>query len=97
MTAAANQIGRDRVVLYRKYPEYCKRISQRYKSFTKERATERINILKKEVQVIFLVLIDDGIFPSRREIEKRLSKRSVFRERVIKEYWKNLLVEHKLI
>jgi len=97
MTVAANQIGRDRRVLYREFPEYCKMISQRYRSFTKEKATERINLLKKEVQVVFQLLIDDGIFPSRREIEKRLSKRSVFRERVLKEYWKNLLVEHNLI
>lgn len=97
MTVAANQIGRDRRVLYQKFPEYCKMISKRYKNMTKDKATERINILKKEVLVIFLLLIDDGIFPSRREIEQRLSKRSVFRERVLKEYWKNLLVEHKLI
>lgn len=80
MAEAANQIGRDRRVLYRNFPEYCKMISQRYKSYTNEKANNRIKLLKKEVQVIFLLLLEDGIYPSKKEIENRLSKSSVLRE-----------------
>lgn len=91
MNYAAKIIGRDRRVLYRNFPELCKGISKRYNDYVKEMSERRIMRLEEQIMQAFNELTNEGIYPSRRKIEKRLGMNGVLREKVLQDYWKVLL------
>lgn len=95
MTAAAKKIGRDKRVLYRNFPDCCKQISERYREFIKQNASNRIELLKKEIDLVFHLLISEGVYPSSGQIERRVNKKGLLREKVLQDYWKNLLMENE--
>lgn len=91
MSAAASQIGHDKRVLYRNFPEHCKQISKRYKEFEVNRSNQRIENLKREINNAFISLTDQGIYPSRRKMEQKVNKKGLLKEKVLQDYWKSLL------
>jgi hypothetical protein len=91
MGAAAIHIGHDKRVLYKNFPDLCKQLSKRYKEFVVNRSTQRIEMLKEEINKAFISLTNQGIYPSRRKMEQTVNKKGVLKEKVLQDYWKNLL------
>lgn len=54
MSSAANQIGHDKRVLYRNFPDQCKQISARYREFVVNKSNQRIETIKEEINNAFL-------------------------------------------
>ncbi|MEK5147948.1 TniQ family protein [Psychrobacillus sp. FSL K6-4615] len=95
MAATARMVDRDKRILYCNFPEYCKQISKRYRDYIDLKSKQRIEELKKEIQVAFYSLVNEGIYPSSRKIQIK-TKRSLLRERALQEFWKELLVKNNL-
>ncbi|WP_225986276.1 TniQ family protein [Psychrobacillus glaciei] len=96
MVATAKIIGRDKRVLYSNFPEYCKQISKRYREYINLESKQRIEELKKEIQIAFYSLVNEGIYPSSEKIQMKTNKRGLLKERVLQEYWRDLLVMNSL-
>ncbi|MCE7038198.1 TniQ family protein [Bacillus cereus] len=96
MSAAALKIGHDKRVLYTNFPHHCKKISNRYMNYIKIRANKRIEKLKEQIYRVFISLLNENIYPSRRRLEKELNHQGVLREKVLQEYWKSLLFENNI-
>nr|WP_285289152.1 TniQ family protein [Bacillus sp. ISL-41] len=94
MSKSAEIVGHDRRVLYRNFNEYCKQISQRYSDFIKEKSSQRIDLLKTEINIAFNTLLTDGVYPSRRKMEQVINKSGLLKERVLQDYWKTLLTKN---
>ncbi|MGM2833263.1 TniQ family protein, partial [Bacillus cereus group sp. Bce025] len=45
---------------------------------------------------VFISLLNENIYPSRRRLEKELNHQGVLREKVLQEYWKSLLFENNI-
>lgn len=91
MSAAAIHIGHDKRVLYKNFPDLCKQLSKRYKEFVVNRSNQRIETLKEEINNAFISLTNQGIYPSRRKMELTVNKKGLLKEKVLQDYWKNLL------
>lgn len=96
MAATARIIDRDKRVLYRNFPEYCKQISNRYREYINQKSKQRIEELKKEIQIAFYFLVNEGIYPSSGKIQIISNKRGLLKERILQEYWKDLLAQNNL-
>lgn len=81
-------LGCDRRLLYKKGPELCKLISQRYLKYIKKNADERVESLKKRVIDTVKILNNRGIYPSRRKVEEYLKMPGVIKEGAIRSVWK---------
>lgn len=64
--------------------------------YIKIRANKRIEKLKGEIRRVFISLLNEDIYPSRRRLEKELNHQGVLREKVLQEYWKSLLCENNI-
>jgi len=93
MTTVAREIDRDKRVLYRNFPDYCKMISAKYRNYLIEKSNQRIQLLKSEINIAFNSLINEGVYPSSGKIEKRINKKGLLREKVLQDFWKKLLIE----
>lgn len=90
MTLVAEKIGRNKRVLYQNFPVLCKEISSKYSEYLKYQSDQRIKQLKLEIRQVFDLLIEEGVYPSRRKMEKKLNRKGVLREKVLQDYWKSL-------
>ncbi|PGD63260.1 TniQ family protein [Bacillus wiedmannii] len=88
LSEVSKRIGYDRKLLYRHCPEQCKKIVENYKRHCENRTFERKETLISYVQTTVEELKREGIYPSRRNVEKRLGKSAVLRESCIQEVWK---------
>lgn len=93
MTAVAREIGKDKRILYRNFPDYCKCISERYKNYLVEKSNERIQLLKNEINIAFNLLIDEKVYPSSGKIEEKINKKGLLREKVLQDFWRKMLIE----
>ncbi|MCG5104528.1 helix-turn-helix domain-containing protein [Oceanobacillus alkalisoli] len=94
MYQVAREIGHDRRVLYKKYPQQCKNISRNYSDYLKTKSQQRIKSLKVEIDYAFNSLKKENIYPSRRKIETFVNKNGLLRERALQDYWKMLLIKN---
>lgn len=94
MSSAANQIGHDKRVLYRNFPDQCKQISARYREFVVNKSNQRIETIKEEINNAFLFLTKEGVYPSRRKMEQTVNKNGLLKEKVLQDYWKTLLTKN---
>lgn len=94
MVAAAKMIGRDKRILYSNFPNICKEISTRYRKFVKNKSSKRVEILKNEIDAAINSLIKDGVYPSRRQVEKVTNKSGLLKEKVLQDHWKARLIEN---
>jgi TniQ len=83
----AEMIGCDRKLLYQKGPKYCELISKKHKNYIDVCSDKRIEKNKNEVIKAVNILINKGIYPSRRKVEKLLEKPGLIKERGIREVW----------
>lgn len=95
MAAAAKIIDRDKRILYRNFPVYCKQISNRYKEYINLESMQRIEELKKEIEIAFYSLVNEGIYPSSGKIQIKTNKKGLLKEKILQEYWKDLLAQKK--
>ncbi|WP_342560818.1 TniQ family protein [Psychrobacillus sp. FSL W7-1457] len=96
MTAAARILNRDKRVLYLNFPVYCKQISKRYRDYINLESIQRIEKLKKEIKIAFYYLANQGIYPSSGKIQTKTKKKGLLKERILQEYWKDLLAQNNL-
>lgn len=89
----AQQLGVSKRVLYNHFPELCRSITTRYIDYLEESKKLRIIQDSIEVKNIIMELYDEGIYPSRRAVERIASKPAILREKKIQEAWNNTLIE----
>ncbi|CKF64447.1 Uncharacterised protein [Streptococcus pneumoniae] len=65
-------------------------------NYIRIRANKRIEKLKEQIYRVFISLLNENIYPSRRRLEKELNHQGVLREKVLQEYWKSLLFENNI-
>jgi len=94
MAAAAKIINRDKRILYSSFPVYCKQISKRYREYINLASMQRIEELKKEIQIAFYSLVKEGIYPSSGKIQIKVNRKGLLKERILQEYWKDLLAQN---
>ncbi|WP_324659240.1 TniQ family protein [Bacillus cereus] len=88
LSEVSKRIGYDRKLLYQHCPEQCKKIVENYKKYCGNQSFERKEMLTSRVQIAVEGLTRDGIYPSRRSVEKYLGKSGVLREERIQQVWK---------
>ncbi|SIS43461.1 TniQ family protein [Salimicrobium flavidum] len=91
LVRVAEEMGRDRKLLYNHFPELSKEISDKYSEFLKNKTFQRRKVMKLQIENAYYALIKDGIYPSRRQIENKLKKPGLLREKPLQNYWKFLL------
>ncbi|WP_225321750.1 TniQ family protein [Psychrobacillus sp. AK 1817] len=93
MASTARIIEHDKRILYSNFPDYCKQISKRYKEYINQKSKQRIEELKKEIEKAFYYLVNEGIYPSSEKIQNKSNKKGLLKERILQEYWKDLLAQ----
>ncbi|WP_079506895.1 TniQ family protein [Mesobacillus jeotgali] len=91
MEAIALKIGYSKRVLYRNFPEMCRKLSRRHKQYQTERKKYRISIQKQKISYAYYHLTDQGIYASRRKVETFLDEPGLLREKELQDYWKELI------
>lgn len=97
MRQMASEVGYDKRVLYKYFPDMCKKNSAKYLKFLSEQKARRIDASKADIEAAAEALCRVGGYPSRRKIEFLL-KPSILRERELQLAWKavkNKLVENR--
>lgn len=84
----ANIIGCDRKLLYKADVNTCKKISKKYLDYINKRAKVRIESNKIQVIKAVNILINEGVYPSRRKIEEYLNMPGLIKEEAIRIVWK---------
>ncbi|SIS43498.1 TniQ family protein [Salimicrobium flavidum] len=90
----AGEVGRDRKLLYNHFPILSKKISNNFLEYSKNKTSERRNKIKLEIEKAFQEMVQAGIYPSRRKIEKEVESsigaKGVLREKELQNYWLQL-------
>jgi hypothetical protein len=93
MGEVARRLGYDQSHLYKHFPDLCRAISTRYLDYQAMRRMERLQRICDEVRQATLRLHEEGRYPSRWQVEKLLTKPSVFKDREVRAAWQNTLRE----
>lgn len=91
MQSIARSIRIPRKVIERYFPDLCKSISRRYVSFKESQATNKKEQRKVEIHKICERLIRQGVFPSRRNVEKLASWKAALRNPELQKEWKSFV------
>ena len=91
ITEISKQLGYDRRVLIRKFPELCKAISKKYLEYKKNISLNKIDRYCCEVEVIANKLHSQGIYPSEITVSKFLDKPGYFRYKKVRNTLKEFL------
>ena len=94
VTEIANELGYDRRVLTRKFPELCQKISQRYIANKKQYSQEKIKSYCLEVEAIAKKLYLQGIYPSEMSVSQHLDKPGYFRYKEVRNVLKHFQNNH---
>ncbi len=70
----AKQIKVSHTSLYKYFPQLCREIAERYALHRQQTRALKKEILRNEVRKIAIVLYEQGMYPSVREVSKRLAK-----------------------
>lgn len=79
LTEIAEQLGYNRRVLTRKFPQLCQKISQRYIANKQQNSKQKIKSYCFEVETIAQKLYSQGIYPSELAVSQHLDKPGYFR------------------
>ena len=90
VTEIANELGYDRRVLTRKFPELCQRISQRYIANKKQDSQRKIKFYCLEVESVATKLYLQGTYPSEVAVSQYLDKPGYFRYKEVRNALKHL-------
>lgn len=88
MKTVEKRVKISRKVFERYFPEMCKSISHKYISFTRSQATNKKEQKKVEIHNICEALTKQGVFPSRRNVEKLASWKAALRNPDMQKEWK---------
>ncbi|MBE7096921.1 TniQ family protein [Bacillus cereus] len=88
LTQVSREIGYDRKILYKHFPEECEKIVDRFNEHQNCQVNLRKKELSKQVRQAIYKLQSEGIYPSRRKVEGFLEKPGLLREQSIKLVWK---------
>ncbi|PEX11646.1 hypothetical protein CN451_08225 [Priestia megaterium] len=88
LSQVAKEMGYDRKVLYKHFPEECKKIVERFNRSCNSQAELRQDKISLQVKEAISKLKGEGIYPSRRKVEELLGKPGLLREQRIKQLWK---------
>lgn len=91
MRSIARSIRIPRKVIEQYFPDLCKSISRRYVSFKESQATNKKEQRKVEIHKICERLIRQGVFPSRRNVEKLASWKAALRNPELQKEWKSFV------
>ncbi|HDR7617091.1 TPA: TniQ family protein [Bacillus mycoides] len=91
MNVLAKQLGYSKRTLYKHFPNLCKAISAKNTSVIKEKITQvyvsNCLIINQNVQS----LIQQGVYPSRRRIEKMANNPGLLKDKKLRDYFKELI------
>ncbi|MBR9663159.1 helix-turn-helix domain-containing protein [Bacillus cereus] len=88
LSEVSKRVGYDKKLLYQHCPEHSKQIVENYKKYCEKQSFKRRKMLTSHVQIAVEELTRNGIYPSRRSVEKYLGKSGVLRESYIQQVWK---------
>lgn len=91
MQQIANFLELNKRTLYQYYPDKCRVISRRHKTFLDRKRTEYINRLKSEVTETISSLTANGTRPTRRNIEAAASTRGILRSPEMRDFARQVL------
>ncbi len=83
----SEKIGCDRKLLYKKYPVESKLIVDNYSRYCKEQKNQRLVDIEKELTDVFNQLIEQQVYPSRRQVEEMMGNKYFVKEKAIQEQW----------
>ncbi len=87
----SQQLGYNRRVLQRKFPELCQSIAQKYLTHKKNKALEKINQYCLKVEAIATELYSQGIYPSEINVSQYINKPGYFRYKKVRNTLKKFL------
>ncbi len=91
LTELSKQLGHDRRVLLRKFPELCRAVSQKYSEYKKNTSIDKINQYCLEVEAIATKLHSQGIYPSEINVSSFIDKPGYFRYEEVRNTLRNFL------
>ncbi len=94
LTEIADNLGYNRRVLIRKFPELCQNISQRYIKSKKKFSKNKIKWYCLEVEEIAEQLYSQGIYPSEMIVSQYIDKPGYFRYQEVRNALKNFQDNH---
>lgn len=92
----AKWVGCDRRLLSRKYKVECEQIKKRHIAFIEQQKNERYLKKINQLNSAFYSLLEQSIYPSRRQLESVLGS-GFLKETSLQEYWNQLKRESKIM
>lgn len=81
----------DKRLLYKHCPSLCKVVSEKHNSYVQECRSQRIEEACLKVKDVTKDLLIQGVYPSRRRVEKILGPKLIMREQPIQSTWRDTL------
>lgn len=94
VTELANELGYDRRVLTRRFPELCHKISQKYITNKKQYSQKKIKSYCLEVEAVAMKLCLQGTYPSEMAVSQYLDKPGYFRYEEVRNALKHFQDNH---
>ncbi|MEH7387805.1 TniQ family protein [Bacillus sp. JJ1521] len=92
ISGVAMLIGCDRKLLSNMYIVECNQIKENYNSFLLTKKEQRISEKNKQLNETFNLLVNQGVYPSRRKLEEQLGI-GFLKEKALQEKWNELKKE----
>ncbi len=89
--AVAKSLLCDKRLLYKHCSSLCKAVSEKHTAYVQECRSKRINEACVKVKDVTEDLLNQGVYPSRRRVEKILGSRLIMREKSVQTTWHDTL------
>ncbi len=93
----AKRIGLDRKLLRTKFPILSEQIRDRYREFIHKQKETRIFEVSYEIRACIHQLSKQGIYPSRRQVERVLGRPAILHESRLQKIWKEEIMKLYLV
>jgi len=87
----AKSLQCDKRLLYKHCSKLCKAVSEKHISYVQECRSKRINEACLKVKDVTEDLLNQGVYPSRRRVEKILGSKLIMREKPVQTTWHDSL------
>jgi hypothetical protein len=89
----ADRLGQTYANLHHDFPELCRSIASRYRSYEETQGARTRTRLRERVRGAAIALTHDGLYPSASRIADLLGDRNVMRSRTARAAWREVLGE----